>query len=95
MKKIKINDKWKFWEEKDAFTLVWGIPDEAGEVNLPYDPVISKKPKADSVNGFKTGYRDGGIYAYAKRIFVPQFAPASWSATARLCSCLGEMNQRH
>ena len=71
MKKIKINDKWKFWEEKDAFTLVWGIPDEAGEVNLPYDPVISKKPKADSVNGFKTGYRDGGIYAYAKRIFVP------------------------
>ena len=40
MKQIKWNDGWKFWADKDAFALVWNIPENARDVTLPHDAMI-------------------------------------------------------
>lgn len=66
MKKIKWNDGWRFWREKDAFSLVWEVPATAKPVALPDDAMMEEKARADSPNGGNTGYRDGGVYSYAK-----------------------------
>ena len=40
MKSVKWNDNWKFWSDKDAFALVWNIPENARDVTLPHDAMI-------------------------------------------------------
>ncbi|MCI2049302.1 MAG: DUF4982 domain-containing protein [Lachnospiraceae bacterium] len=72
MRKECWNDGWKFWEEKDAFALVWTVPEDAENVTLPHDAMIGKTPRADSPNGKNTGYRDGGSYVYYKTLFAPE-----------------------
>ncbi|MDR2976982.1 MAG: DUF4982 domain-containing protein [Streptococcaceae bacterium] len=68
MKKQLFNKNWKFWEEKDSFALVWSIPENAQDIDLPHDAMIYEKPYAESPNGGNTGFRDGKNYSYAKYI---------------------------
>ena len=66
------NNGWLFWQEKDAFALVWSIPAEAKPVILPHDAMLENPARADSPNGGNTGYRDGGVYVYCKSFFAPE-----------------------
>ena len=72
MKQIKWNDNWKFWPDKDAFALVWNIPENAREISLPHDAMIENPAHPESPNGGNTGYRDGGNYTYVKMLSVPE-----------------------
>lgn len=71
MKTIKWNDNWKFWEDKDAFSLVWSVPEDAETIELPHDAMLQNVAYAESPNGGGTGYRDGGNYVYYKELFAP------------------------
>lgn len=66
------NSGWKFWEEINAFSLVWSIPDDAREIALPHDAMLERCSYAESPNGGATGYRDGGNYVYIKHFFAPE-----------------------
>ena len=71
MRQTKWNDNWKFWADKDAFALVWNIPENAREITLPHDAMIESPARPDSPNGGNTGYRDGGNYTYVKILHIP------------------------
>lgn len=71
MKAEKWNTGWKFWEEKDAFALVWSVPESARAVALPHDAMHLRAPSPDSPNGPDTGYLDGGNYIYVKQFHAP------------------------
>lgn len=70
MRAQKWNENWKFWEEKNAFTLVWGVPEQAKTVTLPHDAMLSKR-NPNSPNGGNTAFRDGGNYVYVKQFHAP------------------------
>ena len=72
MKQIKWNDGWKFWADKDAFALVWNIPENARDVTLPHDAMIESPARPESPNAGNTGYRDGGNYTYVKILRIPE-----------------------
>ncbi len=72
MKITKWNDAWKFWVNNGAFALVWNVPEEAREINLPHDAMIEKKANPNSLNGGNTGFRDGEIYDYVKFLYAPE-----------------------
>lgn len=74
MKIIKWNDGWKFWPDKDSFALVWSVPQNARDVDLPHDAMIEGKAYAESPNGGNTGFRDAEVYNYAKMLGVPKEA---------------------
>ncbi len=66
MLKTNWNDNWLFWNSKDAFALVWDIPEIARKVTLPHDAMLETEPNPDSLNGNNTGFYDGGSYTYVK-----------------------------
>lgn len=66
MKKKLWNDDWLFWNSKDAFALVWDIPDAARKIQLPHDAMLENDAREDSPNGGNTGFYDGGSYTYVK-----------------------------
>ncbi len=66
MLKTNWNDNWLFWNSKDAFALVWDIPEIARKVTLPHDAMLKTEPNPDSLNGNNTGFYDGGSYTYVK-----------------------------
>ena len=68
MKPINWNENWKFWADKDAFALVWNIPEQARDIKVPHDAMIENPARPDSPNGGNTGYRDGGNYTYVKQL---------------------------
>lgn len=72
MIKQKFNNKWKYWIDKDSFSLVWDIPEYAKEVDLPHDAMIETKANPNSLNGSNTGFRDGDIYTYVKTLYAPE-----------------------
>ncbi|MDE6203278.1 MAG: glycoside hydrolase family 2 protein, partial [Lachnospiraceae bacterium] len=72
MEKINFNDNWKVWKDLDPFELVFHVPDNAKEVNLPYDAMFHEEQKDGAVNGGFTGNIDGAEYKYYKRFFVPE-----------------------
>ncbi len=72
MRTNKWNRDWKFWEEKDAFALVWSVPDSAETVALPHDAMRLREPDPASPNGGDTAYRGGGNYVYVKRFHAPE-----------------------
>ena len=41
------NNGWLFWQEKDAFALVWSIPAEAKPVILPHDAMLENPARAE------------------------------------------------
>ena len=65
------NTGWKFWEDVDAFALVWNVPEKARDITLPHDAMLERTPRSDSPNGGDTGYRDGGNYVYVKQFHAP------------------------
>ena len=71
MREQLFNDGWLFWEDKDAFALIWDVPTHAQPVRLPHDPMILQKAGPDSPGGSDGGYRDGGSYVYYKTLHVP------------------------
>ncbi len=72
MEKIKFNQGWKVWKDLDPFELVFRVPDEAIEVDLPYDAMFHEEQKQGAVNGGFTGNIDAGEYKYYKRFFIPE-----------------------
>lgn len=74
MKRQKWNEGWKFWADKDSFALVWNVPENAREINLPHDAMIEEKADPESPNKGNTGFRNGGVYTYVKNLYVPEEA---------------------
>lgn len=72
MRAKKWNTNWKFWEEEDAFALVWSVPENAETVILPHDAMRLRAPDPDSPNRGDTAYRDGGNYVYVKQFHAPE-----------------------
>ena len=72
MKSEIFNKGWKFWEEINAFSLVWSVPEDARDVTLPHDAMLERAARPDSPNGGTTGYRDGGNYVYVKQFYAPK-----------------------
>ena len=65
MKAQLFNRNWKFWEDKDAFALIWCVPNHAQNVTLPHDAMLYEKAYAESPNGGNTGFKDGKNINYA------------------------------
>ena len=72
MEKIKFNEGWKVWKDLDPFELVFRVPDDAKDVDLPHDAMFEEEQKQGTVNGGFTGNIDAGEYKYYKRFFVPK-----------------------
>lgn len=72
MRSWKWNDNWKFWKEKNAFSMAWSVPEEAESIRLPHDAMIYEKPQKDSAGGTATAFRDAGFYNYVKTFFIPK-----------------------
>lgn len=71
MKRELFNDNWYYWEEGNAFALVWKMDSSARLLSLPHDAMIEKKRNPKSINSGNTGFYDGAVYNYAK-----EFTPA-------------------
>lgn len=71
MRVTKFNHGWQYWQETQSFSMAWEIPAYAREVTLPHDPMIEKAVNPASPNGPSSGFRDGGVYAYAKLLHAP------------------------
>ena len=78
MKTERWNGNWKFWPDRNAFALVWNVPEDAREITLPHDAMIETPAYGDSPNKGNTGYRDGGNYTYVKTFFVPEGDPGKY-----------------
>ncbi|MDE7066448.1 MAG: glycoside hydrolase family 2 protein, partial [Schaedlerella arabinosiphila] len=72
MEKIKFNNGWKVWKDLDPFELVFHVPEDAAEVDLPYDAMFHEEQKQGAAGGGYTGNIDAGEYKYYKRFFVPE-----------------------
>ncbi|MCD8147997.1 MAG: DUF4982 domain-containing protein [Clostridiales bacterium] len=72
MEKINFNSNWKVWKDLDPFELVSRVPDDAVEVDLPYDAMFHETQREGTVNSGSTGHIDGGEYKYYKEFFVPE-----------------------
>lgn len=72
MKKINFNQGWKVWKDLDPFELVFRVPNDAAEVELPYDAMFHEEQKQGALNGGYTGNIDAGEYKYYKKFFVPK-----------------------
>jgi beta-galactosidase len=72
MKKILWNEDWKFWTGGDPFALLRGVPEHAKNVVLPHDAMIENKVFDRSMNGVNSGFRDGDVYHYTKKLFAPE-----------------------
>lgn len=70
MKYTKYNEDWKFWVDKNAFALVWNVPEQAKTVTLPHDAMLENEAHADSPNGGNTGFRDGEVYNYVHMLQI-------------------------
>ena len=67
MKQSLWNSGWLFWEEKDAFALLWATPESAKPVTLPHDAMLLKDPTPDALNRRNTGFREGGGHTATPR----------------------------
>ncbi len=51
MEKIKFNNGWKVWKDLDPFELVFHVPEDAAEVDLPYDAMFHEEQKQGAAEG--------------------------------------------
>ena len=65
---INLNRDWYVYKREDAFSMVTAIPEDAVRTDLPYDALFHDEQKEYSLNGGRTGYFDGGVYYYHKKI---------------------------
>lgn len=70
MQEKRWNDNWLFWEDKNAFALIWDIPEHARRLSLPHDAMIHAPARLDSPAGGDGGFRNGGSYVYVKELFA-------------------------
>lgn len=56
--------------EKRMLFFDLGYSENARRIDLPHDAMLESTPSAESRNGGNTGYRDGDVYIYVKRIFI-------------------------
>ena len=70
MQKINLNSNWKVWKDYDPFELVFRVPDDAKDIDLPYDAMWHEKQDQNSLNGRNTGYIDAGEYEFYKSFDV-------------------------
>ena len=52
--------------------MVFRVPEDAVNVDLPYDAMFHEEQKQGAVNGGFTGNIDAGEYKYYKKFFVPE-----------------------
>lgn len=71
MKIKNYNSSWKYWEDKNAFALIWQVSKEAKDITLPHDAMMEQKAREDSLNKGNTGFRDGAVYHYSKMLYAP------------------------
>ena len=74
MKKTRLTEGWKVYRDKDAFSLVYALPEDAPEVRLPYDAMWHEEQRKEAVSAGRTSYLDGGVYHYYKELFFPASA---------------------
>ncbi len=72
MRESRWNENWLFWNDGNAFSLVWDVPDHAESVTLPHDAMLCRPAAADSPGGGDAAYRFGGSYVYYKELFAPE-----------------------
>lgn len=72
MHKEKWNSGWKFWVDNSPFELVFRVPREAIDVELPHDAMFHEEQRPNSVNRGSTGNIDARNYKYYKTFFVPE-----------------------
>lgn len=72
MERVSFNENWKVWKDLDPFELVFRVPDDAVDVDLPYDAMFHEEQKQGTANGGYTGNIDAGEYKYYKKFFVPE-----------------------
>lgn len=70
MIKEKINKGWLL--QKGEYSSIPMLNKEVKEIDLPHDFVIGMDVNPNSINGANTGYYDGGIYTYQKKIMIPK-----------------------
>ena len=74
MKRTRLTDGWKVYRDKDAFSLVYALPEDAPEVRLPYDAMWHEEQHREAVSAGRTSYLDGGVYHYYKELYFPASA---------------------
>lgn len=72
MTEKRFNEGWKFWVDRNAFALVWNVPQQARSVTLPHDAMLEAPAYEGSSNGRNTGFRDGDVYNYVKTYHAPE-----------------------
>lgn len=72
MKKININDNWRFWKNERFFSPFWEYTGNYRTIDLPHDAMIEETPYEESPNKNMTGFHDGGNYTYEKHFFIPE-----------------------
>ncbi len=72
MKRESFNKGWKVWKDLDPFELVFRVPDDAKDVDLPYDAMFHEEQRPGTANGGYTGNIDGSEYKFYKRFSVPE-----------------------
>ncbi len=72
MERVSFNNNWKVWKDLDPFELVFRVPADAKEVDLPYDAMLHETQKEGTLNGGYTGNIDAGEYKFYKEFFVPE-----------------------
>ncbi len=70
MKKIKWNKGWRVWQEHNAFNLVFAVPEDALEIELPYDAAFHTVQNPDCVSAGSTGFIDGAVFNYYKELIM-------------------------
>ena len=68
----KWNDGWRFWDDKNAFSMTWDVPRDAELIELPHDAMLLKAPGPDSPGGRDAAFRFGGSFVYCKTLFAPE-----------------------
>ncbi len=74
MKTTRLTDGWKVYRDKDAFSLVYTLPEDAPEMKVPYDAMWHEEQRREAVSAGRTSYLDGGVYHYYKELFFPASA---------------------
>ena len=72
MQERRWNEDWLFWEDRNAFALIWDVPEYAQRLSLPHDAMIHSPARPDSPAGGDGAFRDGGSYVYVKELFAPE-----------------------
>ena len=66
------NDDWKFFSNKNTFSLFQSVPSDAETVDLPHDPMFLKPQDEDCESEGRQGFLSGGNWRYFKEYFAPE-----------------------